>query len=65
MTTFEEMLKQRPIDPKRLKEKVQKMHEEARAYEEAQDTLYAEQAPEFNQEAQARRASRRKRLSEE
>lgn len=41
------------------------MHEEARAYEEDQDTLYAEQAPEFNQEAQARRTSRRKRLPEE
>lgn len=57
------MLKQRPVDPKHLEEKVQKMHEEARTYEETQEALYAEKAPEFNQEAQARRASRRRRIS--
>lgn len=56
MTTFEDMLKKRPIDPEIIEEKVRKMEEEARAYEDM--------APEFNAEAQARRAFLRKRLSE-
>lgn len=56
MTTFEDMLKKRPIDPEILEEKVRKMEEEARAYEDM--------ASEFNADAQARRAFLRKRLSE-
>ncbi|MFC6354176.1 hypothetical protein ACFP6B_09780 [Rothia nasimurium] len=55
MTTFEDMLKKRPIDPEILEEKVRKMEEEARAYEDM--------APDFNADAQARRAFLRKRPS--
>lgn len=63
MTTFQEMLKKRPVDPQVLEAKVQKMQEETRAYQEAQDALYAQAAPEFNKEAQARKTARRRRPS--
>lgn len=63
MTTFEDMLKKRPIDPEILEEKVRKMEEEARAFQETQEALYADMAEEYNEEERALRAGRRRRLS--
>ena len=63
MTTFEDMLKKRPIDPEILEEKVRKMEEEACAFQETQKALYADMAEEYNEEEHALRAARRRRLS--
>lgn len=53
MTTFEDILKKRPIDSEILEEKVRRMEEEARAYQEAQKSLYADIAEEYNEEQSA------------
>lgn len=39
------------------------MHEEARAYQDAQDALYAQAAPEFTEETQACKTARRRKPS--
>lgn len=46
MTTLEDMLKKRPVDPKYIEEEVKKMHEEARAYQEGR--AYEDTAPEYD-----------------
>ncbi|MFC6354177.1 hypothetical protein ACFP6B_09785 [Rothia nasimurium] len=46
MTTLEDMLKKRPVDPKYLEEEVKKMHEEALAYKEGR--AYEDTAPEYD-----------------
>lgn len=63
MVSFQDMLEKRPIDPEILEEKVRKMEEEARAYQETQKALYADIAEEYDEEEHALRAARRRRLS--